>query len=184
MKKKNPKRLYFLAIVPGAPVQDEIMEMKRLARREFYSGHSLNSPAHITLIPPFYATEEEIESFVSALKVYLEKESSFAVKLHNFSHFGKRVIFVDVEKNERLENFQKGAFDFFKSVFPHYKKPNRFHPHVTVAFKDLTEEMFPVAWDFFKEEPYSAEFTVENVYLLKHKEKKWHTHAIIPLGGE
>ncbi len=181
MKKAAPKRLYFLAAIPPDPLQTEMMQLKRQAGERFGSYHSLNSPAHITLIPPFYATDEEIDNFIEALKKFVEAFSPLGLELKNFDKFGKRVIFVDVLPREEFNKFQQALFDFFKNHFPFYKKPNRFHPHITVAFKDLKEEIFQEAWDYFSSFNFEAHFLMDYVYLLKHENKKWHIVEKFPL---
>ena len=87
MKKADPKRLYFLAAIPPEPLQTEMMQLKRQAGERFGSYHSLNSPAHITLIPPFYATKEEIEDFSEALKKFIEKFPPLELSLKDFDRF-------------------------------------------------------------------------------------------------
>ena len=148
--------------------------MKLLARDLFGSGHALNSPAHITLIPPFFATAEEIERFSSALENLMAEKEIPEIRLNGFDKFGRRVIFVDVEKNSGLERLQQEIFDLFKQHFPHYRKPNRFHPHVTVAFKDLREDVFDEAWQYFSGDDYFATFRPPGLTILQHRHKRWH----------
>ena len=173
MMNRSPKRLYFLAVIPPNPIQSEIMEKKKTASKLFNSSHSLNSPAHITLIPPFYANDTEIKKFNNAFKEFVSSYNPIKIDLKDFNKFGNRVIFVDVLPNEELNALQKDLFRLFKKHFPKYKKDNRFHPHVTVAFKDLREEVFQKAWEYFNQLPYKAHFIMNHIYLLKHENKKW-----------
>ena len=163
-----------MALIPDDPVQSEITEMKKAARDLFGSGHALNSPAHITLIPPFFASEEELNKFLPALEKFTETRTLPRIDLNGFDHFGKRVIFVDVMHNPSLMNFQKDLFTLFKKFFPAYSKPNRFHPHLTIAFKDLDPNIFPEAWAYFGQDDYAASFLPAGISLLRHKNKQWY----------
>jgi 2'-5' RNA ligase len=148
--------------------------MKHLAKELFGSGHALNSPAHLTLIPPFFATDDEIKSIADALQEILKQFDVFNLELSGFDTFGNRVIFVDVKKNDKLFELQQAVFNAFIQAYPSYKKPNRFHPHFTIAFKDLEKEVFSEAWDYFSSMEYEAGFDVNEISILRHKDKKWH----------
>ena len=52
-------------------------------------------------------------------------------------------------------------------------KDRGFHPHMTVAFRDLKKPEFQVAWEKFKKEEYYAEFRCNEFTLLKHNGNHW-----------
>ncbi len=168
------KSLFFVAVIAPEPVQSEITEMKQTAKELFGSGHALNAPAHMTLIPPFRATEEQIEAFADDLQRLLRHKKLPPVRLNGFDRFGNRVIFVDVEKNPRWEALQNEIYELFRRHFPRQAKPNRFHPHFTIAFRDLRPEMFEEAWSYFNRDSYEASFLPESIDILRHKNGKWH----------
>ncbi len=172
--KKTTKKLYFIAIVVPEPFQTEITEFKKEARRLFHASHALNSPAHITLIPPFFASDNEMQYFSEALNGFIKNKSLSPVRMENFNRFGNRVIFVDVKKNPGLNRFQSELFEFFKKHFPAFSKKNRFHPHITVAFRDLKPEIFPHAWKHFSSVKFQGYFVPSFITLLKHENKQWH----------
>ncbi|NPA43396.1 MAG: 2'-5' RNA ligase family protein [Chlorobi bacterium] len=174
MAPRQGKKLYFVALVVPEPYQSEITQMKQTAKVMFDAGHALKSPAHITLIPPFWADEEEIENLAARLSRHPVSQLEKPVELDGFDRFDKRVIFVDVRPHPRLQAYQQALFDEFRACFPSYGKPNRFHPHVTVAFKDLRREVFDDAWNLFKDDPYRAEFMPRHLTILRHDKGKWH----------
>ena len=179
---KPPKRLHFLALVVPGPVQSELTGFKHLARERFGAGHALNAPAHITLIPPFFATAGKMENFIPQLAEFIAGFPPWELEIKNFGRFGKRVIYAAVVPHPALNDFQAALFSLFKSRFPSYPKPNRFHPHLTVAHRDLTPEQFPAAWHYFSALSYERKIIVDKLSILIHRERKWHIMAQLPFG--
>ena len=52
-------------------------------------------------------------------------------------------------------------------------KDRPFHPHITIAFRDLKKPMFYEAWEYFGGLKFNGRFSVEEVNLLKHEGGKW-----------
>jgi 2'-5' RNA ligase len=48
-----------------------------------------------------------------------------------------------------------------------------FHPHVTIAFKDLKRQYFEDAYSYFKGIQFSHHFTARDCTLLKREEGRW-----------
>ena len=85
-------------------------------------------------------------------------------------------MFVDVEENELLNQLQKVVVDSCRRELNldngNYK--NRpFHPHVTIAFRDLKKPMFYEARDYFENQVFNEQFQINEVSLLKHDESRW-----------
>jgi 2'-5' RNA ligase len=57
------------------------------------------------------------------------------------------------------------------------KSDLEFKAHVTIAYKDLSSEMFSKAWQEYKHKTFDAVFDVEAFYLLQHDTKKWNIIA-------
>jgi 2'-5' RNA ligase len=51
-----------------------------------------------------------------------------------------------------------------------------FHPHLTVAFRDLKKPNYQLAWEEFKSKNFQAEFIADKITLLKHTGKVWEIH--------
>lgn len=48
-----------------------------------------------------------------------------------------------------------------------------FHPHLTLAFRDLKKPEFYKAWEEFKDRKFNAGFVVNSISLLKHDGMQW-----------
>jgi 2'-5' RNA ligase len=178
------KAKYFLAIVVPPPFQQELMELKQYVFTNFASKAALRSPAHITLHMPFEWNADKEDRLIKTLEEFRFKKS-FSVTLRNFSCFAPRVVFVDVTANELLNELQKEIVRFMMHNFHLMNEATNmrgFHPHVTIAFRDLNKERFNQAWDHFKNQAYDASFKADSFHLLKHSPGKWEVHKTFPLG--
>lgn len=183
---KNIKRgaLYFIAVIPPAPVYDEALKLKHYFKENYQSKASLNSPPHITLHMPFEWKEEKEAELVKTFQQFAPGVRPFTLKLHGFGAFPPRVLFIDVAKNDTLEELHQKLHQYCKrnlNVFNANYKDRGFHPHLTLAFRDLKKPMFAKAWEEFEHKGYSSEFKVENIALLKHNGKIWEVFQEFPL---
>lgn len=176
MSEKKPEQLYFIAIVPPEPIYSEALQLKQYFKDHHNSRAALNSPPHITLHMPFTWKETEEHYLLDKLQAFATNQKSFEIELNNFSAFEPRVIFIDVVKNEDLESLQKQLKRFCKielNLFNADYKELAFHPHLTLAFRDLKKTEFYRAWEEFKGRELETSFVVNSISLLKHDGKEW-----------
>lgn len=136
---------------------------------------ALRSPAHITLIPPFWIKEEIETKLKDSIKNFSQQQTSFELNLRNFSAFKPGVIYVDVEPSESLNKLHLELQESWSviNLFPIEKHERPFHPHITIATRDLSKRSFHEAWDIFKEKRYGATWIVNSISLLRHNQKNW-----------
>lgn len=173
------EKLYFIAVIPPVPIYDHALEQKQYFKEHYNSKASLNSPPHITLHMPFKWRERDEEKLEQQLQEFSSNQKPVNIKLDNFSSFPPRVIFINVVMNPELENLQKSLQRYCKrslNLFNSNYKELPFHPHLTVAFRDLKKPSFHRAWDEFKSKHFKAEFTANKLALLKHNGRVWRIH--------
>lgn len=176
MTKKKSENLYFIAIIPPEPLYAEVLALKQHVKNQYNSKAALNSPPHITLHMPFKWKESKEAELVSSLETFIAKQKSFELKLNNFGAFEPRVIFIDVRKDEALVDLQKNLKRFCKTelnLFNADYKEFAYHPHLTLAFRDLKKTEFYKAWEEFKEKILDAKFVMNTITLLKHDGQVW-----------
>jgi len=177
--KKKEEKLYFVAIVPPSPIYEEALEQKVYFKSKYNSKASLNSPPHITLHMPFRWAEQNEKELASHLKSFADENSPVLIQLKNFSSFAPRVIFINVVITSELENLQKNLQRYFKrrlNLFNANYKELPFHPHLTLAFRDLKKPNYIKAWDEFINKTYQATFLADKITLLKHSGSVWEVH--------
>ncbi len=178
--------LYFIAILPNAEVSAEITAFKKEAETTFDSKHALRSPPHITIIPPFRAYYNKIEGISNALVNFSKKQTNFDIDLSNFNHFGESVIYIDVVKNQLLQELREQLCSLMETDFNIANKfsGHPFVPHLTVAFRDLKPQIFPDAWNHFSNISYERNFETCDLTLLINEDKKWQIVQRFPFQGE
>lgn len=167
---------YFIGVLPPKPIYDQVLALKHYFKEHFQSKASLNSPPHITLHMPFQWKEKREGELIETLFNFSTIQSPFELQLKNFSCFEPRVIYIDVERQPRLSELQHLLHKTLQkelNIFNANYKDYAFHPHMTVAFRDLKKQNFYKAWEEFKTKTFNASFKVEEVALLKHDGKIW-----------
>jgi 2'-5' RNA ligase len=168
--------LYFIAFIPPSPVFEEAQTMKQYFRERYNSKAALNSPPHITLHMPFKWKNEKESELVEKLRVFIKRFDPIKVCLDNFSSFPPRVIFINVVKSEILGALQKEIERFCKrelNLFNANYKEDAYHPHLTLAFRDLKKSAYAEAWEELRSREFKAEFMADKIALLKHDGKAW-----------
>ena len=167
--------MYFIALVAPEEINKQVLKWKQLMFDRLTCSVALRSPAHITLIPPFWmdvGLEAELQESIGR---FADSQNAFDIELQNFSFFKPSVIFVEVIKNDRLQQLHKNLTSYLmdKDHF-HIKKDERpFHPHITIAARDLRKKAFYEAREIFKDKKYDARRQAGSISILRHDQKKW-----------
>ncbi|BAC89023.1 gll1082 [Gloeobacter violaceus PCC 7421] len=166
---------YFVAVLPPGVIAQEVERIQQIFADHFASCGALRSPPHITLQPPFEWPAAEREWLEDCLLNFADKQPRFVVALSGFAAFPPRVIYIDVVANAALEALQISLAERFERVLGvvERSRSRRYVPHMTVAFRDLTQENFARAWPQFKDRPLSMEFAVHRLTLLMHGGGRW-----------
>jgi 2'-5' RNA ligase len=166
--------LYFIAIVLPPELDEKILHYKHRMAEKYDCRVGLKSPAHITIIPPFWMEEEKEAQLIADLG-QLSQLQPFPIATANFSAFPPRTIFVALSPNEALNELKKSVDSFFAG-HPGYKietETRGFHPHITIATRDLRKKFFQEAWGFYEDKKFQENWTAEGLSLLRHNKKNW-----------
>ncbi|MEJ0054436.1 MAG: 2'-5' RNA ligase family protein [Bacteroidota bacterium] len=176
MAKKSIADRYFIAIVPPSPFYTQANELKEYFKAQHHSKASLNSPPHITLHMPFEWRSDREDILLNKLGQFSSRQSPVDITFNNFNCFEPRVIFIAVAENKGLNELQYQLRVFCKKdlgLFNADYKDLPFHPHLTLAFRDLKKPAFAKAWEEFKDKKFEGTFSVDKICLLKHENEKW-----------
>lgn len=175
------QQLYFVALIPPPDIQEEVKKFKLVAAQQFGSSHALKSPAHITLVPPFWRQPSLIDEMVLVLKKAIKSTPHFEILLNGFACFKPRVIYVDVIPNPQLNQLHGLLKELFRSQWNlQPERRSQYRPHLTVAFKDLSKSAFFRAWDYFKSQDYNRKFKADGLSILVHRDGRWQMESAIP----
>lgn len=169
---------YFIAIVPPQPVLEEVLLIKQYVASQYLSKGALRSPAHITLHMPFEYEENKEQRLTDCLSLF-KFDHEVPVNLKDYGCFEPRVIFVDVPASALLLQLQHRLVEHVRTglhLLNQAQSLRGFHPHLTVAFRDLKKPQFYKAWEEFRDRRFAAHFTCKSICLLKLSDIGWMVH--------
>ena len=167
--------MYFVALVAPQEINIQVLKWKNFFKDQFGCNVALKSPAHITLLPPFWMNEELEADLINSITSFSADKKRFEITLKDFAAFKPRVIYVDVVKNEWLNELYGSLADFIyaENKYPVKKDDRPFHPHLTLATRDLYKKSFHEAWEIFSTKKYEASWWVKGISLLRHNKRNW-----------
>lgn len=166
--------MYFVAIVLPKELDDEVLVYKRRMYDIYGCKVGLKSPAHITLVAPFKLEDDREIDLRNDLQTISSKFSGFSIETNNFASFGNRTIFIDVKITEALFLLKKETEDYLISNGYNIRKESRpFHPHITIATRDLKSRDFCIVRPYFDTKTFNKSFVSNGISLLKHNSRHW-----------
>jgi len=135
---------------------------------------ALRSPPHNTLHMPFAKPEKFEGKMKEKLSEFCQNFDPFEIEMKDFGCFKSRVIFVNVVVNEILQKLQNTLTNLARTelgIFYADFKGLPFHPHVTIAFRDLSKANFSKAWKHFQNVAFHGIDPCISIALLKHNGK-------------
>jgi 2'-5' RNA ligase len=167
--------MYFIALVLPTEIDEHILKWKLFMKERFNCSVALRSPAHITLVTPFWMASDLEDKLEESMSQFSNRQPPFEVHLKNFAAFKPTVIYVDVLPSPALQTLHDQLHEYIivQNLFPVKKEERPFHPHVTIATRDLHKKAFYEAWETFKRKNYEALAMIREISLLKHNQKNW-----------
>lgn len=178
------KQLYLIALVPHEKLRDDIRELKLEMKKRFNASHALKAPAHITLQMPFRRDEEFEETLTTGLDSFTAGQQPFEIEINGFDAFPPHVLFLKIDNHGPVVELHSDLQPVLRENLGLSDKEimDRFHPHLTIATRDLSKKMFHKAWPEFKERKFRATFTADSLHLLKHNGKNWEPYREFGFG--
>lgn len=160
---------YFIAIVIPAPVMAAVESIKQGLFEAHGLKGALRSPAHITLHRPFEWRLDREAQLREQLRQF-DFEPRFRIRLQGFGFFEPRVVYISVADQPDLVHLHRQLTTFAKRelrLFNEADDLRGFHPHVTVAFRDLKKPLFYELQRELEHQAFEAEFEVRGFSLLR-----------------
>ncbi len=181
------KTLYYIAVVLPSPVADAVRTLQHRAHTAYHSRAALRSPPHITLQPPFRQPLDQVANLKQVLAEFASVYLPFPVGLNGFGCFLPRAVFVSVVENQMLSTVRHDLIRTLiqnQIVGPDEQPLRIFHPHVTIAFRDLIRCHFKSLWDEVEHKSFADQFTADGITLLQHNGKGWSAETDFPFRQE
>ena len=172
----QPHILKLIAILIPDPVAILVKAEQQYIADHFGPKHALRTPPHITLIPPLEVNNEEIKKIVSIGKEISTQIQSFKLELNGFGTFKPRVVFIKIMENKLLNDLYRLWRSQLEQHAPHLlaRYPDRpYHPHLTLAHRDVTPHQFDAIWKYYEEKSFELEIEITGSWMLKHSSSGW-----------
>lgn len=166
---------YFVAVT----LPDQIgMEVERWRRR----FRAPKTPPHLTLIAPFQWDLDE-QKLIEVLRVTAQCHRPFDILCQGLGHFGRAVIFIDVNPSQALLSLQS---DLARNLQEIGVKPEErpFHPHITLATRLRGNQYDLCRVQLMDYNPrYSFRCSTITLFILaiEGKIKRWQEACVLPL---
>jgi 2'-5' RNA ligase len=175
--------LYFVALIPPPELCAEVTAFKEHIAQQYNSKKALRVIPHITLKAPFTISSHQDDEVLVWFKHLTPNLPPFIVQLDGFGTFdnpANPVLFVKPIPSAPMFLLQNEIIRAFQKQFPDivvHSTEKKFHPHMTIAYRDLSYAEFTKAWAEFKGKEYTALWECTSFCLLKHDGSKWHVVA-------
>ncbi|TQM51538.1 2'-5' RNA ligase [Arcticibacter tournemirensis] len=176
--------LYLTAILPPAPLAEEIDEIRKEISEKYRVYKALRPPVHVTLFRPVNIDDDIEKYLIQWLKPVCHLHNPFEQQLENYDSFNNHTVYIRVPKSALLQALQKdisAVFNKNKIDPPEMKGNTSFNPHVTVAYRDVSPEVFAGIWEEYKNKKFRRSFTIDKFTLLKHDGHRWNILKEFPL---
>lgn len=178
MKEKpdSKTQLKLVAIVPPEPLFSFIREEQQYIADTWGPKKALRVPPHLTLLPPISVNEAELIVLESILKDAASSHKAFMLRVNGYDAFSPKVIFIKPNYPKALHLLYTDIIDTVIARIPHVmnKYPDdTFHPHFTIAYRDLEPDIFRDVWKYFKNK--KAKFTVpiQDISIFDKSDVGW-----------
>lgn len=160
---------YLVLALPYAEINEEVRGFKRDFFKQYGAYSGQNSCAHIRLISFFQMSDRE-GRILSSIREVVSEMQSFEVFLNGFNVDNRqRELYIDILNKESLSDvYHTLRMKLFEELVSLSFLNPRYEPHMSVG-KDLSPLQFIEAAEAYKEKPYTNNFRVSRLHVLKRE---------------
>jgi len=95
-------------------------------------------------------------------------------ELKDFDRYQKYSIYIKANKCAEVASLKKNIKKVFKDYFFNVQQDQMpFNPHYSIAYRDIPEKTFDLAWEDYQQKTFEADFNCTHFTLLKYTGIKW-----------
>lgn len=179
------QQTHFIGVLLPEDLEETLENCRNYMNRTYgcKSGHG--TPVHITLIPPFCLQKEfSTEDLKDGIeKSILNRQLGFTARIENFDSFGDRTIFANVIPDENWTKLRNETLKGILTACPGSTRKDKrpFHPHSTVANRDIPQGTIPDALKVLNELNLIKSFPVDNITIFERNGSRWEAAVILEL---
>lgn len=166
--------LFFFAIPLPDPIREEIQLISEEISEKYNTKKALNSEPHITIIPPFWYPKSKIDTLKNVISHVSKFTWDFPILLNGYDAFPRNVLFIRVVTSEELQTCHDQTYNCLpKDLYYKVKLYPEYNPHITIAFKDISNESFAEAKKEYLPREYIRAFGFNKLALYQHNGQCW-----------
>ncbi|MFW5871049.1 MAG: 2'-5' RNA ligase family protein [Verrucomicrobiota bacterium] len=181
-------RLVIISVLPD-DAAEAVKAIRKPCCRRAGSREALSYPPHITLRTGVLVPPEKMEQFIGEFEALVHDVNPFDLKTSGIlaGRLGGEYGNSPIACYEIAPSKALASLNARLNSYQPYRKSNRtaFHPHLSIAYGDLTEEGLVAIKRFLKEHPILPEreisWTCDNVSLYVKDGGQWVEFHRIPL---
>lgn len=180
-------QLKLIAIVVPEPVYSYARAEQEYIAQTWGPRQSLRNPPHITLIPPLQLLPDEVSKLQDIAHEMASTNFSFELKVNGFESFPPRVIFIKPNFPKELNLLYLRMRNAIRASIPNAlnRFPDEsFHPHITIAYKDVKPEQFKSMWKYYRNKKVRFTVSIDRFCMLDNRDGQWVIEAQYPLAVE
>jgi 2'-5' RNA ligase len=160
---------YMILALPYAEINDEVRGFKRDFFKQYGAYSGQNSCAHIRLIS-FFQMDDREDKIISAIGDIINEIQSFEVFLNGFNLNSRhRELYIDILNKESLVDvYHSLRMRLFEELVSLSFLNPRYDPRLSVG-KELSPLQFIQAAEEYKEKPYTNNFRINRLHVLKRQ---------------
>jgi len=165
---------YFIGYAFQGNQKDAIDELRKKISKKFDVHEALRIPPHITLFYPFET--KDVKPLERALEEVAASQPKIGLSITGFHSFDEAVWFLDVEQKPELFSLKEAIVGAVQRSLhlEENRKGKGIHFHCTLAYKDVSSEVFRQIGNSLKYEtlPVRA-FSIDAITLFQFSENRW-----------
>ena len=171
--------MYFICLAIPDPISSLIRSVQSQIHTQFGVGKVLNSPPHITLIPPYRS--DEADQWVEMIQEFTHKATPVRqVRLIEIDSFGDRVIYISVEQHQALYDLSQEMRSVMKEwISVDLNRP--LIPHVSLATRIPSQPMYRAILNTIEGKWKATDIDLTDLLILKHNGQQWDEYKRITL---
>lgn len=171
-----PLNISTVSYLPG-PIRTKIKRYQKQISEKFNTIGALDWVPHITIADRVLIPKDNFRNICSKLKevcnntkpIKVYTKNLYFIKLTKSPFENPYAIAIEVETTKELLRLH-GLIqnDLYKKLKRPSLKSDKYSPHITLAYRDLTRENFEKAKQFFREHPIKLKYslTINNIHLV------------------
>ena len=180
---------YFWVILLPEAVEAAVLAIKQELHQRYGLGRAMLAPGHISMPAEVTADPDQALRLKKLTQQHAAETQPIPLVLDGFGAFPyNRVVFIKVTPQEAFQAFWLPLRARLKGDFPFPAKDlgkTKVDPHVTVAFRDVNQDIFTRVWGEFGSREFHMPFMATSIHLMTRDDRRrWVPVAEYPFAGK